>query len=255
MVFSQRVGADQREVMALDSISLEVAEGSFVAIVGPSGCGKSTLLRICDGLIPPTRGEVLLYGQPVRGPGRERAMVFQQHNLFPWRTALRNVEFGLEVAGVPRQKRQARAMRYLELVGLKEFADYYPHQLSGGMQQRVGLARALAVEPKVLLMDEPFGALDAQTRFLLQEELSRIWLQDRKTVLFVTHDIEEALFLGDRVVVMSPRPGRVLEDIAVPFERPRSDRTRALPEFARLKDTIWRTLKAQQAWVSDGEVG
>lgn len=247
VVFSHRVGAEQKQVLALSSVSFDVTEGSFVAIVGPSGCGKSTLLRVCDGLIPPTQGEVLLYGEPVRGPGRERAMVFQQHNLFPWRTALGNVEFGLEMLGVPKQERRARAKHYLALVGLEAFADYYPHQLSGGMQQRVGLARALAVEPQVLLMDEPFGALDAQTRSLLQEELARIWSQNRKTVLFVTHDIEEALFLSDRVIVMSSRPGRVVRDITVPFGRPRSEEVRVQPDFAALKEDIWLTLKREQS--------
>jgi NitT/TauT family transport system ATP-binding protein len=250
IVFSQRIGAAQQTVAALRDINLTVDDGAFVSIVGPSGCGKSTLLRIVGGLVAPSAGNVSLYGSPVLAPRQESAMVFQHHNLFPWRTTLRNVEFGLEMVNLPKVERRERAERYLELVGLTSFADYYPHQLSGGMQQRVGLARALAVEPRVLLMDEPFGALDAQTRFLLQEELARIWAQDRKTVLFITHDIEEALFLADRVLVMSSRPGRFIEDISVPFDRPRTDHTRGLARFAEMKEHIWRTLKPV---VAEGE--
>ncbi len=247
IVFSQRIGKVQQRVAALENINLTIADGAFVSIVGPSGCGKSTLLRITGGLVAPSDGEVRLYGTQVLSPRAESAMVFQHHNLFPWRTTLRNVEFGLEMANVPSAERRERAKHYLDLVGLTSFADYYPHQLSGGMQQRVGLARALAVEPKILLMDEPFGALDAQTRFLLQEELSRIWVQDRKTVLFITHDIEEALFLADRVLVMSSRPGRFIEDINVPFDRPRSDHTRGLAQFGEMKEHIWQLLKPSAA--------
>lgn len=245
--FAQGRGDGQSGHLALAAMELTVDEGSFAVVVGPSGCGKSTLLRACDGLIPPESGEVLVYGTRVTGPGPERAMVFQHHNLLPWRTALGNVEFGLELAGLPPATRRSRAMSYLELVGLGGVPGYFPHQLSGGMQQRVGLARALAMEPKILLMDEPFGSIDAQTRVLLQEELARILSRDSKTALFVTHDIEEALFLADRVAVMSPGPGRILEIIDVPFDRPRSDRTRALPEFGQMKERIWRTLKPHQA--------
>lgn len=240
----------QDPFVALAGVDLAVDDGSFVAVVGPSGCGKSTLLRVCDGLVPTQSGQVRVYGVPVSGPGPERAMVFQHHNLLPWRTALANVEFGLEIAGLPQTKRRSQALQYLELVGLGDFPGYYPHQLSGGMQQRVGLARALAIEPRILLMDEPFGSLDAQTRVILQDELARILSRDRKTALFVTHDIEEALFLADQVAVMSPSPGRILEIIEVPFDRPRSDHTRALPEFALMKQRIWERLKPHQERLS-----
>lgn len=248
--FSQRRPDGQHRFVALAEVDLDVEEGAFVVVVGPSGCGKSTLLRVCNGLLPAHSGEVLVYGTRVTGPGPERAMVFQHHNLLPWRTALANVEFGLEIAGVPPGRRRDQAAQYLELVGLGGFFDYYPHQLSGGMQQRVGLARALTMEPRVLLMDEPFGSLDAQTRVIMQDELARILSRDRKTALFVTHDIEEAMFLADRIAVMSPSPGRIMEVIEVPFDRPRSDHTRALPEFARMKERIWGMLKPHQLRLS-----
>lgn len=239
MSFETRGG----RMTVLDNVDLSLPGGTFCCIVGPSGCGKSTMLRIVDGLLPCDSGEVNLGGERVRQPSLERGFVFQQFNLLPWRTVIGNVEFGLENLKVEKKERRQRAHKWLELVDLKGFEDHYPAQLSGGMQQRVGLARALAVEPEILLMDEPFGSVDDQTRMLLQEELLRIWERDHKTVLFVTHDIEEALFLGDVVVVMSPRPGRILKTVEVPFARPRKDDLRGEAEFARVKQAIWEQLR------------
>ncbi|MCW3014360.1 MAG: transporter related protein [Solirubrobacterales bacterium] len=233
-------------VHALDSIGFTVEPGEFVSIIGPSGCGKSTLLRIVHGLVGAEAGEVLVGGKPVTGPSPSGAMVFQSVNLYPWRTTRRNVEFGLEMRGVGRDERRATADRLLEMIGLQSFADAYPSQLSGGMQQRVGLARALAVDPTLLYMDEPFGALDAQTKVVLQGELALIVEQFKKTVLFVTHDMEEAVFLSDRVLVMSNRPGQILEDITVDLPRPRADDVRRSPEFVRLKDHVWELLRGEQ---------
>lgn len=202
------------------------------------------MLRIIDGLLEPESGTVRIGGSEVTGPSLDRGFVFQQFNLLPWRTVAGNVEFGLENLGVDKQERRKRAQHWLEIVDLEAFGTYYPAQLSGGMQQRVGLARALAVEPEILLMDEPFGSVDDQTRMLLQEELLQIWERDHKTVIFITHDIEEALFLSDLVVVMSPRPGRILRMLKVPFARPRVDSLRGDAEFARLKQTVWEELRA-----------
>jgi NitT/TauT family transport system ATP-binding protein len=237
-----RAGGLRLDVLA--DISFQVQELEFVSLLGPSGCGKSTLLRIIDGLIGPDSGSIVIAGQPVTGPGRGRGMVFQSVDLFPWRTALGNVEFGLEMLDLSRAERRAIAQRYVELVGLGGFETAYPHQLSGGMQQRVGIARALAIKPQVLLMDEPFGALDVQTRDLLQDELLRIWQHEPKTVLFVTHSIEEAIYLSDRVVVMTPRPGRVDRIIDVPFGRPRDESLKATPVFVEMRREIWSLLKA-----------
>jgi NitT/TauT family transport system ATP-binding protein len=236
-------------VHALDGISFEVASGEFVAIIGPSGCGKSTLLRIVHGLIAADEGEVVVGGRRVERPLPSGAMVFQSMNLFPWRTALRNVEFGLEMRGVARSEREARSRELLETIGLGGFEDAYPSQLSGGMQQRVGLARALAVDPALLYMDEPFGALDAQTKMIMQGELARLVERFRKTVLFVTHDMEEAVFLSDRVIVMSSRPGTILEDVRIELARPRGDELRRTPEFVAYKDHVWELLRANQAAV------
>jgi len=243
MGFEVSAGRAAKSMVVLDEVSLGVDEGEFCCFIGPSGCGKSTLLRIIDGLIKPTSGRVLIDGEPVKGPRRDLGLVFQGFNLFPWRTVEANVMLGLENRPVSRAKRREIARRWLELVGLTGFEGFYPAQLSGGMQQRVGLARALAIEPRILLMDEPFGSVDAQTRLLMQSELMRIWAGDRKTVIFVTHDVEEALFLGDRVVVFSHRPGRVVETINVPFDRPRLDALRGNAEFARLKEMLWEKLK------------
>ena len=231
-------------VAVLQDLSLAVADQEFLAIIGPSGCGKSTILRIIDGLIPPDSGEIRIDGQPVRGPGGGRAMVFQSFDLFPWRTTIQNIEFGLEMAGRPKAERCAIAREHVDLVGLQGFEDAYPHQLSGGMQQRVGIARALAVDPGVLLMDEPFGALDVQTRDLLQDELLRIWEARRKTVVFITHSIEEAIYLADRVIVFSPRPARTLQDIRIPFDRPRVEAIKIHPTFLALRTQIWDSLRA-----------
>ena len=242
--FSARRNAVVEKVIALAPLDLAIEEGEFVAIVGPSGCGKSTLLRIIDGLQPADEGEVRIRGEIVTGPGPDRGMVFQHHNLMPWRTVRRNVEYGLENQKLKKESRQSIAMEWLAKVDLDGFADFHPNQLSGGMQQRVGLARALAINPDILLMDEPFGALDAQTRIQLQDELERLWRSARKTVVFVTHDIEEALYLADRVVVMSARPGRIVEDIKVPFPRPRTDELRGDSEFGELKSRIWNLLRS-----------
>ncbi len=230
-------------IPVLDDVSLSVADLEFVAIVGPSGCGKSTFLRIVDGLIAPDHGTISINGKAVEGPGHGRGMVFQSFDLFPWRTALGNVEFGMEMMNVPRRECRERARGYIERVGLAGFENAYPHELSGGMQQRVGIARALAIEPEVLLMDEPFGALDVQTRDLLQDELLAIWQRDRKTVLFVTHSIEEAIYLADRIVLFTPRPARVENVLEVPFGRPRTEDMKADPAFVALRRDIWQSLK------------
>jgi NitT/TauT family transport system ATP-binding protein len=224
-------------------LSIDVANLEFVAIIGPSGCGKSTFLRILNGLDQADSGIIEIDGQRVTGPGAGRAMVFQGFDLFPWRTALENVAFGLEMQGHSKRARLGIAHQYIELVGLTGFAQSYPHQLSGGMQQRVGIARALAVRPDILLMDEPFGALDLQTRDLLQNELLRIWQNDRKTVLFVTHSIEEAIYLADRIIVFSPRPAQIQRDIRVPFLRPRNEELKTSAEFLAIRRDIWGLLK------------
>jgi NitT/TauT family transport system ATP-binding protein len=233
-------------VHALDDVTFSAAPGEFVSIIGPSGCGKSTLLRIVHGLTKLDGGVANVGGEQVSRPSPKCAFVFQGTNLFPWRTARRNVEFGLEMRKVPAAERHERANRLLELTGLSGFENSYPAQLSGGMQQRVGLARALAVEPEALFMDEPFGALDAQTKLLMQAELHRLVREMGKTVLFVTHDMEEAVFLSDRIIVMSARPGKVLADVRVTLPRERTDALRKSPEFAELKDHIWEVLRTQQ---------
>ncbi|MFG3002562.1 ABC transporter ATP-binding protein [Streptomyces calvus] len=228
---------------ALDGVDLEIADGEFVVIVGPSGCGKSTLLDLLAGLDRPTGGLILLDGRPVTGPGPDRSVVFQQYALLPWRTALGNVEFGLEATGVPRRLRAARAREFLGLVGLSGFEDRHPHELSGGMRQRVAIARSLAYDPDVLLMDEPFAALDAQTRESLQDELLRIWQRTGKTVVFITHGIDEAVYLGQRVAVMTSRPGRVKQVVPVALgSRTATDDLRSSPEFARHRHRIWSLL-------------
>ena len=207
---------------AVSDVSLDVPAGTFVTIVGPSGCGKSSLLLAVAGLVQPAGGRVLVKGQPVSGPGRDRAMVFQDFALMPWRTVLENVRFGLELQRWGGEDLTERARRYVHLVGLRGFEHYHPHQLSGGMRQRVGIARALAVNPEILLLDEPFGSLDAQTREEMGNELLAIWEQNKKTALFVTHSIDEAIFLGDQIVVMAKNPGRILETVRVELPRPRT---------------------------------
>ena len=232
------------DFVALDDISLDVPAGQFLTIVGPSGCGKSTLLDLVAGLTRPTSGEITLDGRPVTGPGLDRGVVFQQYALFPWRTALANVEFGLEEKKVPRRQRRERAREVLDLVGLSAFADRYPHELSGGMKQRVAIARSLAYEPEVLLMDEPYAALDAQTREALQDDLLGIWRRTGTTILFITHGIEEAVYLGQRVAVMTSRPGRIKAtvDIELPDAAAGEDR-RSTPAFVEQRHEIWALLQ------------
>jgi NitT/TauT family transport system ATP-binding protein len=234
----------------LDDVDFAVAEGTFVSILGPTGCGKTTLLRIVHGLIRPTSGRVVIDGQVVDGPAPDRAMVFQEFNLLPWRTARHNVELGLELQGVDRSARRETASAALRMVGLEAFAQHYPHQLSGGMKQRVGLARALSIRPRCLLMDEPFGALDLQTRELMQLELIGLWERDRKTVLFVTHSVDEAVLLSDRIVVLGPRPARVLQVLDVPLPRPRGVESRAIAAtsaFAECRARVWALLGREGA--------
>jgi NitT/TauT family transport system ATP-binding protein len=228
-------------VQALHEVDFEIERGQFVAIVGPSGCGKSTLLRIAAGLAAPSAGEMTV--RSFVPSQRLLAMVFQTYGIYPWKTVEANVRFGLELAGADKKVRDAESRRWLERLGLRDFAKAYPATLSGGMLQRVAIARALASNPEILLMDEPFAALDAQLRTILQDELLALWEADRRTVLFVTHSIEEALVLADRVLVMSARPGRILADHAVPFERPRSAHLRALPEFGELREEIWSVVR------------
>ena len=227
----------------LADLTFAVAQLEFLAVVGPSGCGKSTLLCIVDGLMPPDTGEILINGGRVVGPGHGRGMVFQSSDLFPWRTTRANVEFGLEVMGVTRAERREISSHYNELVGLQGFEEAYPHQLSGGMQQRVGIARALAIRPEVLLMDEPFGSLDVQTRDLLQNELLQIWGREQKSVIFVTHSIEEAIYLADRVIVFTPRPARIDRIFDVPFPRPRREGVKTSVPFMEMRGEIWELLK------------
>jgi NitT/TauT family transport system ATP-binding protein len=249
VTFSQPDGGEFR---AVDGFDLQVRRGEFVTIVGPSGCGKSTLLSAVDGLIRPHAGQVIINGALVTGPGPERALVFQEFALLPWRTVVGNVMLGLELQRkYPTSQMKEMVHHYIKMVGLQGFENHYPHQLSGGMRQRVGLARALAVNPEILLMDEPFAALDAQTREIMSVELLRIWEQDKKTVLFVTHGIDEAVYLADRVVVMSGRPGRVKEIIPVNLVRPRSLAIKDDPDFVRLRRHIWDLLEKEV----QGQVG
>ncbi|HEV8308374.1 MAG TPA: ABC transporter ATP-binding protein [Methylomirabilota bacterium] len=225
--------------LVLDGISLTIQDNEFVTLVGRSGCGKTTLLNIIAGLVAPTTGEVRVDGRRVTGPGQGKGMVFQQHALFPWLTALQNVEFGCKSRGMPAGPRHEVARQLIELVGLRGAEHKYPLELSGGMQQRVAIARALALDPEILLMDEPFGALDELTRIEMQEELLRVWSTRKKTVVFVTHSISEALVLSDRVVVLTARPGRIRHEFPVSFPRPHE---RTKPEFVALYDDIWRSL-------------
>ena len=236
---------DGTELVALDRMSLGVDAGELVAIVGPSGCGKSTLLLAINGLLRPARGRVTLDGATVTGPSAERALVFQEFALLPWRTVLANVELGLELAGYRSPDRRDVARHHLDLVGLRDFESFYPHQLSGGMRQRVGLARALAVRPRVLLMDEPFGALDAQTRTLMGAELLRLWEADRKTIVFVTHDLDEAIYLADRVVMLSARPATVLESVRIELPRPRALDVRNTAAFVAYRGRLWARLEVE----------
>ena len=242
--FQKTVKDNTAEIKALADVNLSIRENEFISIIGPSGCGKTTLLKIIDGLIPHDSGQILINGKRISAPGPDRAVVFQTFALLPWRTVLANVEFSLELSRVAKEKRTAVARDYLKRVGLEEFENHYPHELSGGMQQRAGLARALAVNPMILLMDEPFGSVDAQTRQLLQEELLQLWQRERKTVIFITHSMDEAVYLSDRVVIMTPRPGQVAEILDVPLPRPRiADEVRRDPKFVDLTNYIWDSLK------------
>ncbi|WP_298967814.1 ABC transporter ATP-binding protein [uncultured Methylobacterium sp.] len=232
-------------VQALSPTDLTIAKNDFITILGPSGCGKSTLLRIVAGLDHPSSGRVRVGGREVRGPGPDRGMVFQSYTLFPWLTVAENIAFGLRERGVPAARRREIVAAYLDKVGLRGFAEHYPKQLSGGMQQRTAIARALANDPEILLLDEPFGALDNQTRGLMQELLLGIWERERKTVIFVTHDIEEAIFMASRVIVMSARPGRIKSDVAVDLDHPRHYTVKTSPEFSRLKARLTEEIRAE----------
>lgn len=227
------------EMTALNGVDLDIHENEFITVVGPSGCGKSTLLNIIGGLETPTDGQVLVDGKPVNGPSPERGIVFQQYALFPWLTVIKNVMFGLKLQGKSNQEAEEIARKYLKMVDLEEFANHYPKELSGGMKQRVAIARAYATNPQVLLMDEPFGALDAQTRTQLQQELIETWEKERKTCFFITHDVDEAIILAQKVIVMSARPGRVKAVIDIDIPYPRDQETKMSPRFLELKNEIW----------------
>jgi len=233
---------DEYDTVAIENISMNINKGELVSILGPSGCGKTTVLRMIAGLVEPTSGEILVDGNKVTGPGSDRGMVFQDFALFPWRSVWRNVEFGLEVSKVPKDERDERVAKYLEIVGLDDFADARVHELSGGMKQRVGIARAMVNNPKVILMDEPFGALDAQTRNIMQAGLLRILDKTDQTIVFVTHSVDEAVFLSDRIVILTKRPGKIKEIIDVPWPRPRD---RASPEFTALRKRILTDLEKE----------
>jgi NitT/TauT family transport system ATP-binding protein len=246
--FHTRRDSADAAVEALHDVSLQIMPGEFVCLIGPSGCGKTTLLRMMHGLLEPDTGDVLIDGVPRVEPGPDVGFVFQSFRLLPWRTVTQNVEFPLEIQSMPAGERKERAARYLRLVGLEQFTNSYPHELSGGMQQRVGLARALALEPQILLMDEPFAALDAQTREFMQIELGRIWEQLGVAIVFVTHSLDEALFLADRVVLMSPRPGTIDQVLAVDMPRPRWGYDfRARPEFLDLRAYLWQRIRSMVA--------
>jgi NitT/TauT family transport system ATP-binding protein len=241
-----------RPVQALDAVSLEVHDREFLALLGPSGCGKSTLLYLVGGFLPVEDGDIRVAGRRVAGPGPDRGIVFQHFALFPWKTVLQNVLYGLEKQGMPRDERRDRARAFIELVGLGGFEDSYPAQLSGGMKQRAAIARTLAIDPKILLMDEPFGALDAQTRSLMQAELLRIWQRSRKTVIFVTHDVHEAVFLAERIAVMSARPGRIKEIVETRLDRDDPEVQRS-PAFVETVDRVWNLVRAEAILAQRGE--
>jgi NitT/TauT family transport system ATP-binding protein len=237
--------------LVLDAISFSVPQNQFVCLLGSSGCGKTTLLRIVAGLTEETSGTITVEGKTVRGPGQDRSLVFQNYGLLPWRTVMGNVEFGLEIRGVPRAKRRAISQTHIDRVGLKGYEKHYPHEISGGMQQRTALARAFSKDPKILLMDEPFAAVDAQTREMLQDELLKIWNENKTTVLFVTHSIEEAIYLGDRVLVMGARPGRIKADILTGLPRPRTESdVKSTARFDELRRQVREILRDTHAPVA-----
>lgn len=234
-----------KTIEVLNDINFSVAPGEFVAIVGASGCGKTTLLRIADGLVDTSEGQLLIDGREQARPGPDRGFAFQQDTLMPWRNVLKNVALGLELQGRPRKQNLEQAARFIDMVGLTGFEHHYPHELSGGMRQRANLARAFCIEPEVLLMDEPFASLDAQTREIMQAELLRIWRTSGGTVLFITHQIDEAIFLADRIIVLTARPGRVREIVSVPFARPRELSIKRTAEFGSIYDHIWRMIEEE----------
>jgi NitT/TauT family transport system ATP-binding protein len=241
---------EKKEVLAVDNVNFEVRNNEFLSIVGPSGCGKSTILRMIAGLEKPTSGEILIEGRKIEKPDAERGMVFQQYTLLPWRTVLENVGFGLEIKGVPKAERDEVARKFIKMIGLEGFEDAYPYELSGGMQQRVAIARTLANDPKIVLMDEPFGALDTQTRTILQNELLKIWEKDKKTVVFITHSVEEAVYLSDRVIIMTARPGKVKDIVDISLDRPRKRNTVEFLEYKKqivdkLKDEVLKSYNHQ----------
>jgi len=242
------------EVEAVKSASIHVRPGEFVSLIGPSGCGKSTLLNVVAGFLKPSGGQVMLDGAPITGPGSDRGVVFQQYSLFPWMTVRKNVEFGLKMKGASRNECETQARTLLGLAGLLSFENHYPDQLSGGMKQRVGIVRALATSPQVLLMDEPFGALDSQTRVVMQEILTNMWQRLRISVLFITHDIDEAVFLSDRIYVMTARPGRIKAEISVPLPRPRTPEMAETPEFAALVRQIKGLIREESLAAMGGEL-
>ncbi|GGA94966.1 ATP-binding protein [Brucella endophytica] len=234
--------AGQASFNALEGLNLDIADGEFITVVGPSGCGKSTAMNIAAGLTTPSSGQVMVDNVPVKGPGPERGVIFQQYALFPWLTVRENVEFGLQISGHAKAERRKIADHFIGLVGLTDFADALPKTLSGGMKQRCAIARAYAVNPKILLMDEPFGALDALTRVQLQDQLLATWEAERRTVMFITHDVDEAVYLASRVVVMAARPGRLHKIIPVDLPYPRTEEMRLSPEFAALRNEVWRSV-------------
>ncbi|HSV48422.1 MAG TPA: ABC transporter ATP-binding protein [Ramlibacter sp.] len=241
-------------VEAVSSVCVHVQPGEFVSLIGPSGCGKSTLLNVVAGFLEPSSGQAVLDGRLIDGPGSDRGVVFQQYSLFPWMTVRKNVEFGLKLRGMSSRERETQARTLLGLAGLLHFENHYPDQLSGGMKQRVGIVRALATSPQVLLMDEPFGALDSQTRVVMQEILTNMWQRLRISVLFVTHDIEEAVFLSDRIYVMTARPGRIKSEIVVPLPRPRTPEMTATPQFTAMVQTIKTLIREESLAAMGGEL-
>lgn len=243
-----------QSIEAVNGVSIHVQPGEFVSLIGPSGCGKSSLLNVAAGFVQPSSGEAMLDGVRIDRPGSDRGVVFQQYSLFPWMTVRKNVEFGLKIQGMSASERETRARTLLGLAGLLHFENHYPDQLSGGMKQRVGIVRALATSPQVLLMDEPFGALDSQTRIVMQEILTNMWQRLRISVLFITHDIDEAIFLSDRIYVMTARPGRVKSEIVVPLPRPRTPEMTGTPEFAAMVKTIKGLIREESLAAMGGEL-
>jgi len=241
----KRYARNGQALEILDIGDFAAREGEFITIIGPSGCGKSTFLHILGGFIGAEAGRIEVYGKEVHGPGPDRGMMFQEFSLFPWKTVAGNIAWGLEVQGLPRPRIEETVGQYLEMTNLKDFANHYPAELSGGMKQRTALARVLAFDPKVLLMDEPFGALDAQTRETMQEELTRLWERTGKTIVFVTHDIEEAVYLGDRVVVLTARPGRIREEVTIDLPRPRSLEIKKSMQCHEYRNRIWDLIRSE----------